>query len=639
MAESEPKTWNNATAIWKQIFKVYLSGTSTHFDDRFKLIEKRIYIKDNKIFSICLDALKHIFDNHSRVSDRPVFGEHTSPEDWRPKTTQEGDGCYKKAFDFIIEYISERKIDDHRKSKLKDLLIEEVWSLLEFGFFDNLRAQLKAEKINDEQRIKLIQNLENIFHLNSKDEKIKKEFIDELSNWIQKLRPKDNINVILKEVTGIEPWHSSEVGREEEWEKDLRQITKECINNPDIVKNNIEWLYSHNAKSAFNLGKYLGEADRKGILLDLILDSCKKYKSTPLTTEYIESIALKHHSSLILQINTFLDEIQDTNPKLAFELGVSGWRKTKSLERAIHLVENDLLSVAEMAHFSFYEELNEITELDVTKILEVIKSCLKKDPTEATNVFLNFLGRLLSHGSTNKKKRVNLLDNETIRNVSWELIENCYTGGQKNVHYWEIIMRNLINYDTHKSIEIIIQIISSDSLYFSGSSYKILSEIKKSDPELVMSKIGELLLDKSKKLNLLIDTNKKTIFMNLPSEVVINWIDNHGVDAARIASFLLPLPNIDSQKNAVIPELTEKVLTKYGSDKKVFDNFCAGSHDIQCYTGDIAKMKENKAEELKPLLNHRLDFIRKWANYMIDSAMHEANWHRQQDEEFFLELE
>src|SRR5260370_35111212 len=41
LEESEPQIGNNATAIWANLFSIYLSGTPTPFRKRFPLTEKR----------------------------------------------------------------------------------------------------------------------------------------------------------------------------------------------------------------------------------------------------------------------------------------------------------------------------------------------------------------------------------------------------------------------------------------------------------------------------------------------------------------------------------------------------------------------------------------------------------------------
>jgi hypothetical protein len=79
--------------------------------------------------------------------------------------------------------------------------------------------------------------------------------------------------------------------------------------------------------------------------------------------------------------------------------------------------------------------------------------------------------------------------------------------------------------------------------------------------------------------------------------------------------------------------LTEFVLTRFEDDDLVFREFCAGTHSLQMYVGDIAGKRESEAASARPFFNHRLKRIRDWARYEYDSGIHEAQWHREIEDE------
>ena len=76
--------------------------------------------------------------------------------------------------------------------------------------------------------------------------------------------------------------------------------------------------------------------------------------------------------------------------------------------------------------------------------------------------------------------------------------------------------------------------------------------------------------------------------MGTPTDVITGWVKNNGVEAARALARSLPNPCLSPEGAHVVPELTAFVLEKYGHDDRVFDEFVAGVHSLQRYSGDIA---------------------------------------------------
>ena len=102
----------------------------------------------------------------------------------------------------------------------------------------------------------------------------------------------------------------------------------------------------------------------------------------------------------------------------------------------------------------------------------------------------------------------------------------------------------------------------------------------------------------------------------LDSDIVLNWINCKPAYRAKIIAYHLPAPSFKEQ---YVPELTLKVLERYGDDEKVFRRFLSGIHAFETYNLD--NVKENSTETftvLEDYKKHSHALIRKWAEYETD---------------------
>jgi len=117
----------------------------------------------------------------------------------------------------------------------------------------------------------------------------------------------------------------------------------------------------------------------------------------------------------------------------------------------------------------------------------------------------------------------------------------------------------------------------------------------------------------------------------------MDWLREHGLEAARRIARHLPLPHLDSEGRPVVPPLTEFVLTEFEDDDWVFHEFCAGVHSFQMYSGDIAAQHEAEAAMAESFLNHPARRIREWAQAEVRHSRWEAQQARQWQEEHKIE--
>lgn len=121
--------------------------------------------------------------------------------------------------------------------------------------------------------------------------------------------------------------------------------------------------------------------------------------------------------------------------------------------------------------------------------------------------------------------------------------------------------------------------------------------------------------------------------MDVIYQAIADWVDKHGVEAARMLAAQLPPPYLGSEGEPVVPRLTEHILERFEADDVVFRRFAAGVHDWQSYMGNIAAQHLREAEIAKRFLGHRLPRIREWAQIELMEAEAQAKYWREGEEE------
>jgi hypothetical protein len=184
------------------------------------------------------------------------------------------------------------------------------------------------------------------------------------------------------------------------------------------------------------------------------------------------------------------------------------------------------------------------------------------------------------------------------------------------------------------AVELAARAIVSDELALRDEASKQLSALARVYPSEVMEAVGRLMLSDSVGWHFYI--GKYPIFYSIPTEVIIQWLEQNGVEGARKIARHLPEPSVDPDGSERVPTLTEYVLRTFENDDRTFAEFCAGVHSFQLYVGDLAASKEAEANIARRFSNHPLRRIREWAKIEEASAKRMAQWHREDMDEFGL---
>ncbi|MCI0489513.1 MAG: hypothetical protein L0229_23230 [Blastocatellia bacterium] len=630
LAESEPQIANNATGIWSQLFGIVLSGTATPFPERLELLRERLKSEDNRVSSLAFEALNQVFNDHrSRMIGPDIVGGKIVPEEWRPKTNAEYKDCISRTVSLLQEFITASDECPESKRKAHSIALRHCRYLLDCGFLEKIKTIFDNEYLNDELRVGLIQAAEDFLAFDAKKELgIPPSYTGQVRDWLQILKPQD-FHGKLVSLIGVDMWHPATLANKEEWQAQIQAMAIECLENLEAFKKEQGWLFSPQAQSAFLLGQELGTLDESAHLLDFIIESSVQFESTELARGYIGRL-LNSFPGYADRVNQRIDKIQEDLPALAFELFTSGGDRTRALQRTLRLVESGKLSPRYLRQFVYYVGSRDITFDEIEQILSLLIKAIKAGDTGATTVAIEFLGY--------RSNKAEVWEHAQIRELAWQVLELTAANGEGKPYWWSAILIALADYDPNRATKIAasgLAMLDSRNFSHEDNCKKVIGRLAAKYPYEVMQHVGEVILD-DQRGRFFYFRNYRDLIAALPDQVVIDWLENHGVEAARRLARHLPIPQLKAN-GATVPPLTEYVLRTFEDDEIVFDAFRDGVHDLQAYWGDIAAQHEMEAQTAEKFLNHPLKRIREWAQYEIQSAKQIAEMWRQHEEEYLLE--
>lgn len=631
--ETEANIGNNSTEIWKQLFRVYLSGTAVPFLDRFKRLERRILSENTEIQQLGLRALSGIISTGgSRMLGPSIVGGRIPPPDWRPTTYGQEKACWDTIANFLQRGSSEMALG--LQAQTRDVTLKHLRTLLTFGYLEPLKVIFPEGALTAKLRTQLIVSVEEFLHFHYEREpdakKIPKEYAEGVGAWLESLKPRDPHGKLVS-LIGPEPWHLSRMEREAEWQRELQGLARQCLEDPKFLEAELDWLNSLEAMGSGYFGLELGKLDREGSCLGMTLASATSAKSRAFTRGYIVGL-LQVSPSHADEINRWLDQIEGQYPEVMYDLSLVGGRTTKVVERIFRSVDAGKLPVVRLGGLTFGFRPGKLTGLEFREVLKRLIVAIRQGDFDTGKVAVEFVA--FSIGKDNKLVEGRILEDGQIKSLIWELLEATCEDGGKEHYWWGEIIQSLIKDDPSRAAKICTAGLVSDDFGQAEICEKTLVDVAQLSPPSVMQQLDEVLFgEKGWRFKV---GMHRGLFGSLPADTVKDWLHKRGVSAARHLARHLGTPGLDGQGNPVVPEMAEYVLKTFEDDEETFQAFCAGTHSFQLYSGDIAVQHEKEGEVARRFLNHPLRRIREWAELELKSATQAAAMWRQEKEERWL---
>jgi hypothetical protein len=617
--ESEPRIGNNATKIWQGLFRLQLSGSSLPFIDRLDLLKRRLMIAKPEQAELFCGALNKILDlMGARLLGPAVIGGRVPPSEWHPKTWEEMRDSVKAGL-ALLDEMARHPVPEIAK-RARRALIGDLDTLTRNGWVDELRPFVGTSNLDESDRAQLVALLKRFLgwgkHLD--DSEIKPEYGTKIEDWIKEIGP-TSFHARLVELVGSDSINHFK--REKEWGNELDGLARELLADGNLFNAEIAWLTSTDAKSAFEFGNRLGAIDGVGALIDSVL-KCSRGRAIGFARGYVSGLlyATKLDPAIV---NARLDDIEKQDPLFSFEIALAGGAYVSAFDRAIRLIESAKIATYHLRNFTYWVGNVRVTNEQVLRAIRLLLPLAATD-SFACDVMVDFLGARF-----HSQELSTLLEMD--KSLVWESITVAARNPGHETYWLTQVLRFAASTDWALAIELACDAMVSENYQFGQDAENLLANWASVRPEEVMAGIGAKMLDE--KVGWRFFASKFGVFGAIPADVVIGWLETAGVNGARKIARHLPKPYLDASGSAAVPPLTAFVLSRFEDDDPTFREFCAGTHSMQMYVGDIARQRESEAASARAFFNHPLRRIREWARYEYDSGIHEAQLHREHEDE------
>jgi hypothetical protein len=622
--ESEPGIGNNATALWVQLFRIYLSGTATPFADRIHILRQRIFSGDDARARLAANALAGIFNSWPvREGVDLVFANRIAPDEWRPITYGDLGACYEAAVTVLRDMITSGT--PLLRDLASDIVVGDAWFFYTHGLFKHFVSLVELLDLDEAKRKTLFGRAMDLVarsEARENDDSVEQHEIDQIRDWANTLVPETLHGRIVRFIATRAALAIAET--------DAAPIVDQLAH--DLLANDEEFsaeLPRLAATSDFigDLGAAIGRRDSDARYAGTVLTLGLKEPNT-FVRGYIA--ALLHNSPQHAPlINAALDSASiDTPPATIIDLAMAGGRRTRVLERALGYVRSGKLPAATLGNFRYGVAGDELSIGDLTQIVDTMLH-FSQEPNAAAAA-IGVIGYFVVH-----QKRRELLDEPIILQAAWQLVEQLPVGDRDAIPYeWSGLVSALAAKDAARAIQLAVKMLLTTNFYAKEEGEKQVTEFAQSHPREVMAVLGDALLKPGENIAPLVYAYT-SVLRQLGDETVISWVKAHGLDGARAIARHLPQPYLDKTGTPVVPAMTAFVLEQFENDDTIYASFYSGTHNMRFYAGDIAKHHESEAAVADRFAAHPLRRIREWASDEREGALLRAAWFRQRDEEEF----
>lgn len=635
LAECEDESYgNNATGIWRQLHRIWLSGTSKPFDERMDILAERLAAHSNQEqFNLALSGLAEVFVTHySRMGSPDTVAGRIPPEDWRPQTYGEEADCWSTGMQLLQTIIDDP--DTTRREAAIGLALRSCSTFLRKGLLPECKTLFASVLDREAISVSVLQVGEELLDRVDRvdDDIIPEQYRSELEAWLEELRPSSFAGRLRRLVSG-NPWHQRMVTHDGEVRPEARELARYALERPDEFEQSLPWLLTDEAASAYQWGYLLATEGGDDALFCRILKETATAKNAGLARGYLSGLRSLGRP-VTQEALAELDRLVTAAPMLAFEILVAGGDAVEGLRRVLEMVDSGLVP---RSHLMGIAHLLWERPLEIDEIEAVLDRLIDPDDADiegAVAAGLQLLHFLL-HSKKNKQ-HVEFLAAESTRGKVWVLLDN-YLKSDRAADSYEVeeLLEAIRPYDVERVVLFLVQALEAHKYELKDKAVELLSQIAGDYPELVWKHFNSALL-----------SNKHYAFQHVPFKMVISaiqeklileWLAVHGLKGARRIACHLPAPFVNESGSPVVPSLTDHVLREYADDKQVMAAFFVGVHGTEFWCGNAAERFRAEAEQAKKFLTHDNPGIRKWAESEVRSRLDMAERQQREHEERFLD--
>jgi hypothetical protein len=635
--ESEPHLGNNATKVWAALFSI-MCYVATPFDERLRLLRGRLASGNKTTKLLCVTALQTALDDHAvhLLSGQP-YGNRIAPTPWSPKT-------YGELYDYMKECLADLNLlssdpDDVVREKATAAFIGSIRNLVFRGFTQ--QAKEGAGQLPAHVRPVLRAELREFVLLNNSEhsphpEEEKKQRANFVAEWIAELASANLHDRLIEEV-GSNSWeHHLE---QQVWDDRIRELAAHLLAHEADFEQELPWLSGDKARSSVELGAQLGRLDHDLALLNRIIAMCRQTRNPNLARGYFAGVSESTEGKLPSeaaehtreQLNASLDGLWEADPVIAFHVMTLAGDFVHSFDRAIAAVRAKKIRAGLLYTFVAWNGPRHTWPKEARIAAETLLEAAQDGDEDAANTGIEFIVFVLMRTTEGEDKLewLQQVFHDKSLDTIFGLLERSSFETSKGSHWFSQMFSRVLPANPDRATSILLGLMQSDSYETSEAASGLFPTVGAERPQELMEGIGKLMLSGERNFGFLF---RKYPIISLPEGVVIQWLEKHGLEGARVLARHMPAPFVGSNGPDLSP-ITRFILEKYGDDENVFSSWVAGMYSGHAFAGSIADYTERRAAMAEPFLNFPIDAVRRWARGQIQFAEENVPKFRLSEEE------
>ncbi len=368
VAENESYS-NSASGVFIDLFSPGPGGlapTGASPEERFPVLQEALNSGSKEKRMIALSACDKALEANSFV--RMVGPEYQGLREaqlWKPESREEIMEAYSRIWQLL--YSSLEKLPEDEQKRAVEIMLNNIRGLIPASELANMVLDditALADKPYGNKK-EIIKTIEEILHYD------RKELPDEIKQQWEKLRDNlvgNDFSSLMMRYVGmdvLEDNFDDNGNRVDKAAEHIKDLAHQVMVNNDLLKPELPWLVTHEAKNGFRFSYELGLQDQDFTLLPLLLDAQRQASDDKNTSDYFLGGYLKTLSEKNPeQWEKVLDELSE-DKKLGSWISGLTWRSgmsDRAAVRILKLAQNGILKAKDFRVFGLGSVIKNLSE-------------------------------------------------------------------------------------------------------------------------------------------------------------------------------------------------------------------------------------------------------------------------------------
>ncbi len=381
LGEQENETYaNNASGTFADLFSLGLSSTEAPPEDRIPILQEALDSDSCERRKLAIRACDKALESQffTRTVGAEYQGVRREAQLWKPKTYGELWDAYQKVWEFLYSKIETLPKDE--QDQAIDVLL------------DNSRGLSRIQKLTDMiitdvtklskkpygNREKILERVVAILHYDGK------ELPAETKQKWEKLKDDlvgNDFGSLMRRYVGMDILEDSfdeDGNRVDKAEIPIKRLAQKAVGYPELLKPELDWLVTHEAKSGYRFGNELGHLDKDFSLLPMLLSAQRKISRQPNSSDYFVGGYLRVlFEKDKKKWESLLDDLTK-DEKLGSWVSDLTWRSGMSDRAALRVLELAKKKVITPGHFRVFglgSVIRDLSENILKKWIEFLLEC------------------------------------------------------------------------------------------------------------------------------------------------------------------------------------------------------------------------------------------------------------------------